>query len=251
MKGFYAYPTKFKDLMGVEKEALTSFFHTVKFGDDGCTYVRSCKDKSLSPEAIRALLSRIQRQYGYSVRKPLKKAFKPQIGWSLGRVRTLAFLTLGLILLLIALDVKIKAEREHKVLDSVNNINVSPVRFYEYELESLLLGKGVKKAYASEGDVKSLIEEYFGEYSSKAITCFKTESGLKAQAFNGKNKNGTWDAGVAQVNQIHCPKIGLTGEDCKQALFDPATNLDLAYKIFKGRGYNFSAWYGTGCRAYW
>lgn len=170
------------------------------------------------------------------------------------KIILIELLILG-ILLIISHSVQ-EALREAKTKGYLGEVstNISPVKFYEWELEKIK----AKKAYASEPKieadkegVESLISKHFGEYADKAIACFRTESGLRPTAFNGKNKNGTWDAGVAQVNQIHCPKLGLTGEVCKQALFDPETNLALAYQIFKGRGYNFSAWYGKGCRAYW
>lgn len=72
----------------------------------------------------------------------------------------------------------------------------------------------------------------------RAINCFYSESGLRTNAY-GENNNGTNDAGVAQINSIH----GLSIEE----RMNYKANIDKAYDIYKGRGDNFSAWYGKLC----
>lgn len=134
--------------------------------------------------------------------------------------------------------------------------NISPVTFTKEELEAFFAPrKAEAKTIEStpKSEVTELIKKHFGDDADKAIICFKSESGLRPTAFNGKNKNGTWDAGVAQVNSIHCPKIGLkTGsKECKDALFDVETNLTVAKKIFDGREHGFRAWYGSGCKQFY
>lgn len=66
----------------------------------------------------------------------------------------------------------------------------------------------------------------------------KCESGLRPNAFNGHNKNGTWDAGLFQVNQIH----GISKED----LMNPYANAGYAYAIYNEQG--VQPWYSSnGC----
>jgi hypothetical protein len=81
----------------------------------------------------------------------------------------------------------------------------------------------------------------------KALDCFYSESGLRADAQNWNppytDKNGvfhsaTWDIGVAQINDVHKMSV----ED----RLDYRKNIDKAYQIYKNRG--FSAWYAPACR---
>lgn len=71
----------------------------------------------------------------------------------------------------------------------------------------------------------------------QAINCFYSESGLRWDAYNGSNKNGTNDGGVAQINSIH--KI--------DDRFDYKQNIKKAHEIYKSRGNSFKAWYGPRC----
>lgn len=72
----------------------------------------------------------------------------------------------------------------------------------------------------------------------KAINCFYSESGLRADAYNPRNKNGTNDAGVAQINSIW--KMSL------EERFDYRMNIRKAYEIYKRSG-SFNPWYGALC----
>lgn len=70
------------------------------------------------------------------------------------------------------------------------------------------------------------------------VAIAKCESGLRPNAFNGSNTNGTWDAGLMQVNSIH----GISKED----LFNPYANAGYAYSIYKEQG--LQPWYSSnGC----
>lgn len=74
----------------------------------------------------------------------------------------------------------------------------------------------------------------------KMVCTAKYESSYYEKATN-KNKNGSTDYGLFQVNSLHlgktanCPSSG-------SKLFDPATNAKCALSIFKSQGIN--AWYG-------
>lgn len=60
----------------------------------------------------------------------------------------------------------------------------------------------------------------------KAIA--KTESGFNPRAVNTKNKNGSIDRGIMQVNSIHLNE-NLTAED----LFNPRVNIMMGAKVYK------------------
>ena len=72
----------------------------------------------------------------------------------------------------------------------------------------------------------------------KAINCFYSESGLRYNALH-KNTNGTYDGGVAQINDVHKMTI--------PERMDYKKNIKKAHEIYKSRK-NFSAWYAQGCR---
>ena len=142
------------------------------------------------------------------------------------------------------------------IQSGVVKANISPVTFTKEELEAFFAPrKAEAKAIEStpKSEVTELIKKHFGDDADKAIICFKSESGLRATAFNDRNKNHTWDAGISQINQIHCPKIGekAGSTDCKNRLFDVETNLTVAKKIFDGREHGFRAWYGSGCKQFY
>lgn len=95
-------------------------------------------------------------------------------------------------------------------------------------------------------EVVEIIKKHFGKDAEKAIDCFRSESGLRAEAINTANRNGTVDRGVAQINSVHCGKIQ---GDCATALLDAETNIKVAKQIFDRSGFN--PWYGKSCRKYW
>ncbi len=76
----------------------------------------------------------------------------------------------------------------------------------------------------------------------RAINCFYSESGLRANAV-GQNtdEHQSKDYGVAQLNGYWHNLSDAEKTTIK-------ANIDRAYKIYKGRGGNFSAWYGKGCK---
>ena len=70
-----------------------------------------------------------------------------------------------------------------------------------------------------------------------AIKCFYSESGLRTEAVNKKNSNGTVDRGIAQVNSVH--------NYSAVELHTIEGNIDRAYEIYKRQGR--TAWYAPEC----
>jgi hypothetical protein len=89
------------------------------------------------------------------------------------------------------------------------------------------------------------IYQVFGDDGDNAIKLLAEceNKKLNPEAVN-VNKNGSTDVGLFQINSIH----GYSHEE----LFDPFFNIDVAYKIFKNRGW--SAWscsYVLGVKSFW
>lgn len=63
-----------------------------------------------------------------------------------------------------------------------------------------------------------------------AIAVAKAESGLRCNATN-KNRNGSTDSGVFQINSVH--KAKYAGRN----IFDCKTNVEVAYQIWKAQGF--------------
>lgn len=98
----------------------------------------------------------------------------------------------------------------------------------------------VKKVEAAEKVVKTpvTVEEkiraMFPEDPDRAVRIAICESGMRPEAFNGKNRNGSWDAGVFQVNSVH--------KYSKEYLFNVDNNLKVARKLYEARGNTWGAW---------
>jgi len=84
---------------------------------------------------------------------------------------------------------------------------------------------------------RSYIEKKFGKDARIALAIVSAESSWNEEAVN-KNKNGSIDVGLFQVNSIH----GYDIEDLK----DPFYNIDIAYKIFKRDSWKAWATYNNG-----
>jgi len=91
-----------------------------------------------------------------------------------------------------------------------------------------------KKVFETPKTIEDKIRATFPEDPENAIKIFRCESGLKPEAFNGKNNNGTWDAGIGQVNQIH----GVA----KHMLFDTEVNLAVSRLIYERAGNSWRPW---------
>ena len=67
-----------------------------------------------------------------------------------------------------------------------------------------------------------------------ALKVATAESGLNPRAVNNKNKNGTSDYGLFQINSIHKPTA--------QEKVDPYANARRAYRIWKDAGGKWTPW---------
>ena len=92
----------------------------------------------------------------------------------------------------------------------------------------------IKKYPEKKKDIKSLVIKYFGKDAPTALKIMKAESGGNPKAIH-KNKNGTIDTGLLQVNSVH----GYS----KEFLLDPENNIKVAKKIFDKQGWNAWATY--------
>lgn len=61
--------------------------------------------------------------------------------------------------------------------------------------------------------VVALIRETFPEEPDKAVAIARCESGLKPDAYNPTNRNGSVDRGLFQINSIHDERLEELGLD--------------------------------------
>lgn len=82
--------------------------------------------------------------------------------------------------------------------------------------------------------VEAEIREVFGEYAEQALKVARCESGLRPTALNDKNKNGTSDSGVFQINSVHGVRT--------KWLNNQSINIRIAYQLFVESGYQWTHW---------
>ena len=85
-------------------------------------------------------------------------------------------------------------------------------------------------------DIEKEIYMVFGEDWIEAVTIFECESGLRANAVNDKNSNGTADVGIPQINTVH----GIRAKWLK----NPSIAIRVAKQLFDEQG-GWSAWYSS------
>jgi hypothetical protein len=83
--------------------------------------------------------------------------------------------------------------------------------------------------------IEDKIRAMFPEDPDRAVAIAKCESGMRANAFNGKNTNGSFDSGLYQINSVH----GYS----KEKLFDVDFNLKIARKLYDRNGWG--DWYSS------
>lgn len=122
-----------------------------------------------------------------------------------------------------------------KALEPVDLISPLPERAYAME-DFLIKPSEAPLADLSERDSNiRIIKKIWGRDAYIGIAIATCESGLRSNAFNGSNSDGTWDAGTFQINRIH----GWT----KEQLFDPIANAGIAYAKFVEQG--TGPWYSS------
>lgn len=115
-----------------------------------------------------------------------------------------------------------------------------------------LIDPRATRAYAMETEVSNEVEPELAPLSERensiriikkvwkrdwkiGVAIATCESGLRSEAFNGKNNDGTWDAGLFQINKIH----GWS----KEELMDAVANAGIAYSKFVDQGKQ--PWYSS------
>lgn len=112
----------------------------------------------------------------------------------------------------------------------------SPVHNQEYTYHIVQIDEMVVEP--SIDDVKAEIVRQARIYGVDEVTALRiaeAESNFKPKAFNGRNKNGSNDAGVFQINSIH--KVP---DECR---FDYKCNIEWAMKMMKKKG--TQPWYSS------
>lgn len=104
-----------------------------------------------------------------------------------------------------AQDVIRKKELEAELQQLQSEVEEREVRITEIEKE---LG-----TYWTQQNVKALIRQTFPEEPAKAIAIAYCESGLRPNAFNPHNRDGSTDAGLWQINSVHDSRLNELGLD--------------------------------------
>lgn len=119
---------------------------------------------------------------------------------------------------------KVKVEKVSKVLKRKIAKKVTPLTPCQY----------ADKLLAENFDATQI-------HTAKAV--MRAESGCNAQAYNGSNSDGSNDAGLMQINSVHCPHL-IRCEDRT----NPVKNIKAARQIYNGSGW--SAWSSYNSGAY-
>ena len=120
------------------------------------------------------------------------------------------------------------------------------IRKKELTAESESLGAQIKELQAKKAEVdkelgtywrdpanvKKLIRETFPEDPATAIAIAHCESGLKPNAYNPKNNNGSTDGGLWQINSVHDARLQRLGLD----KYDPEDATKFARMLYEENG---------------
>ncbi len=109
----------------------------------------------------------------------------------------------------------------------------NPFVAHSYGVAQVQASEPVLETYNAPKYIVDLIVKYFGDEAQNALKVVGTceNKGWNTKATN-QNRNGSWDAGIFQINSVH----GYS----QQYLFNPENNIKAAKKIFDGRGW--SSW---------
>lgn len=111
--------------------------------------------------------------------------------------------------------------------DYTNNLIKPEVTITEHRTETVV-------KYVVPETIEEKIKATFPEDPDTAVRIAKCESGMRPNAFNGSNTNGSTDSGLMQINSIH----GVS----KHMLMDVDINLAVARVIYERAGNSFSPW---------
>lgn len=150
----------------------------------------------------------------------------------------------GLILLLTTMtlgayiDARYTPVELHNPLGTVQVHAQAPEPVVEVIVEPL-------NTYGAPTHIVDLIVKYFGDEAQNALKVVGTceNKGWNPTATN-QNRNGSWDAGIFQINSVH----GYSQE----YLFNPENNIKAAKKIFDGRGWtSWSCSHVLSIKSFW
>lgn len=97
-------------------------------------------------------------------------------------------------------ELEIKTKVRDQYLAEIEKINIEEKK----KLDSY---------WRSKSHIVQLIREYFPDDYERALAVAKCESGLNPKAVNNKNKNGTTDGGLWQINDVHDARLEELGLD--------------------------------------
>lgn len=95
------------------------------------------------------------------------------------------------------------------------------------------LEKNLGTYWRNTQNVKALIRATFPEDSATAIAIATCESGLKPTAHNPENYDGSYDAGLWQINSVHQPTLDRLGLD----KWDPEDATEFARMLYEKNGW--------------
>jgi hypothetical protein len=92
--------------------------------------------------------------------------------------------------------------------------------------------------FAGGQNVTNLVTQTFGENAPTALAVMKAESSNNPSAVNSKNRNGTVDRGLFQINDVNVPKLIRAGIISNaNDLLDPETNIRAAKFLHEEKGW--------------
>jgi hypothetical protein len=135
----------------------------------------------------------------------------------------------------------------HKIIrQQVIQLQVqAPLRIETRETQVVEIVQVIKQIpeYDELTDIEKYICDVWGPADCKiAVAVARAESGLREDAVNIWNSNGTYDTGIFQVNSIHQSKEGCSLKD----LVDAKKNIDCAKKIHDASGWNAWSAFNSG-----
>lgn len=121
------------------------------------------------------------------------------------------------------------AELNSDFLNFSKEFNEEKARYAE---EKKRIEKELGTFWRDPANVKALIRQTFPEDAAKAIAIAHCESGLRPNAYNPDNNNGSTDGGLWQINSVHDSRLQELGLD----KWDPEDATKFARMLYDERG---------------